>query len=139
MTLFETFSTLFVVANRTTYQSPPSSRPKTANQFNQLLTMRILEKKGHHVVVVGNGIKAVEALATSQFDVVLMDVQMPRLDGYGATSMLRTEGSLVPIIALTAHALREDRERALTQGFTNYLTKPLNALLLVQTLSEYRS
>lgn len=68
---------------------------------------------------------------------VLMDLQMPEMDGYQATQMLREQGYKKPIIALTAHAMKEDRRRCLESGFDDHLTKPVDRRSLLQTLSEY--
>jgi signal transduction histidine kinase/DNA-binding response OmpR family regulator len=105
------------------------------NRVNQQLAVRILEKRGHSVVVVGNGRLAVEALDHDRFDLILMDVQMPELDGLEATAAIRTrerpEGFRVPIIALTAYAMSGDKERCLAAGMDGYLSKPLRAQELI--------
>lgn len=96
---------------------------------NQMLAVRLLEKRGHQVVVAGDGRKALEALETNEFDVVLMDVQMPEMDGFEATRLIRQReqatGGHVPIIAMTAHAMKGDRERCLAEGMDRYISKPL--------------
>jgi two-component system sensor histidine kinase/response regulator len=101
------------------------------NPVNQQLTARILEKRGHSVVVVGTGRQAVEALERNEFHLILMDVQMPELDGLEATVAIRTRermlGTRIPIIALTAHAMSGDKERCLAAGMDGYLSKPLRA------------
>jgi len=101
------------------------------NVVNQRLAARMLEKLGHTVTIAANGIEAVGALDRQRFDVVLMDVQMPEMDGFAATAAIRKrdrarEGH-TPIVALTAHALKGDREQCLTAGMDGYLTKPLRA------------
>jgi signal transduction histidine kinase/ActR/RegA family two-component response regulator len=103
---------------------------------NQNLFSRYLSRAGAEVDIACDGVEGLGLARDQIYDVILMDVQMPNLDGYGATSILRSEGCMTPIIALTAHALHEDREIALTKGFSRYLTKPLNADLLVQTIDE---
>ena len=97
---------------------------------NQKVAVRMLERLGHEAVVVGDGSKAVAALETGSYDAVLMDVQMPDMDGFEALRIIRererTTGNRVPIIALTAHAMQGDRERCLRAGFDQYLAKPIH-------------
>lgn len=103
------------------------------NRINQRLILLLLEKAGYSTQLATNGAEAVEALKRERFDIVLMDVQMPVMDGEEATRAIRayesgTEGGesrRVPIIAVTAHAMRGDRERCLAAGMDDYLTKPL--------------
>ena len=99
------------------------------NPVNQTLIARILEKKGHTVAIAQNGIEALDALRKQSFDVVLMDGQMPEMDGFEATKRIREKekgsGSHLPIIALTAHAMQGDKERFLAGGMDAYVTKPL--------------
>lgn len=99
------------------------------NAINQLLAVRTLEKAGYSVRVANNGEEAVAAFGTEKFDLVLMDVQMPVMDGFQATARIRelergTENPL-PIVAMTAHALKGDRERCLAAGMNEYVAKPL--------------
>ncbi len=98
--------------------------------MNQSLTVRMLEKRGHRVTVANNGLEALQALEKQSFDVVLMDVQMPVLDGFQATALVRERegagGSRVPIIAMTAHAMQGDRERCLAAGMDAYVSKPVH-------------
>jgi signal transduction histidine kinase/CheY-like chemotaxis protein len=107
---------------------------------NRLVAVRILEKRGHTVVVAVDGREAVVALEREPFDVILMDVQMPELDGLEATALIRKAeagtGRHVPIVALTAHAMREDRERCLNAGMDEYLAKPFNAGDLFDTIER---
>jgi signal transduction histidine kinase/DNA-binding response OmpR family regulator len=96
------------------------------NVVNQHVAQAILQERGHEVVVADNGLEAVEAVQEREYDVVLMDIQMPILDGYGATERIRAMPHLadLPIIALTAHAMAEDRAAALAAGMNQFLTKP---------------
>jgi two-component system sensor histidine kinase/response regulator len=110
------------------------------NAVNRLVAIGILKKQGHLVEVAGDGRAAVELFATKPFDVVLMDVQMPEMDGLEATAEIRRReegtGKHVPIIALTAHALPEDRERCLRAGMDGYLAKPFSAQDLFATIGK---
>ena len=101
------------------------------NAVNQKLVARLLEKRGHSVKVVANGREALDSLEQESYDLVLMDVQMPEMDGFEATGELRKRekqtGLHTPIIALTAHAMKGDRERCLEAGMDGYLSKPIRA------------
>jgi len=98
---------------------------------NQKLATALLEREGHTVTVAGNGREAVEAFESRDFDVILMDVQMPEMDGLEATVIIRAKqkarGHRVPIVAMTAHALKGDRERCLEAGMDDYVAKPIKA------------
>ena len=101
------------------------------NRVNQLMTARMLEKKGHRVTCVENGREAIEELRKGEFDLVLMDIQMPEMDGVEATRIIREDksgefDSKIPILALTAYALRGDKERFLSKGMNGYLAKPFD-------------
>jgi CheY-like chemotaxis protein len=113
------------------------------NQVNQLLATRLLDKRGHHVIVARNGIEALAALDQHDFDLVLMDLQMPEMDGFEATAVIRERekgsGFHLPVIALTAHAMKGDREKCLAAGMDGYLTKPIRVLELDEILEEYSS
>jgi CheY-like chemotaxis protein/anti-sigma regulatory factor (Ser/Thr protein kinase) len=110
------------------------------NLVNQKLGARLLEKRGHTVVIAGNGREALIQLAAQTFDVVLMDVQMPEMDGLEATSTIRRQeqvhGGHVPIVAMTAHAMKGDRERCLDAGMDAYVSKPLQPRELYATLER---
>ena len=110
------------------------------NVVNQRVAVRILEKRGHIVTTVANGQEAVQALACEKFDLVLMDVQMPLMDGLEATVAIRLAerkiGGYVPIIAMTAHAMRGDRERCLTAGMDDYVSKPVDAQQLFAVIER---
>ena len=108
------------------------------NVVNQKLVVRFLERAGHRAVVAGNGREALEKLAEENFDVVLMDVQMPEMDGIAATTAIRalekTTKAHLPVIAMTAHAMKGDRERCLAAGMDEYLAKPLTQRDLLETI-----
>lgn len=101
------------------------------NPVNQRLATRLLEKGGHIVVPAYNGARALEALEKQEFDVVLMDIQMPVMDGMQATAVIRereaASSARVPIIAMTAHAMAGDRERFLSSGMDGYVSKPVRS------------
>jgi CheY-like chemotaxis protein len=105
---------------------------------NQKLAVALLEKCGHTAVVTENGREAVAASESQDFDLILMDVQMPQMDGFEATSVIRARekgsGKHVPIIALTAHAMKGDRERCLEAGMDDYVAKPIDATELLETI-----
>jgi PAS domain S-box-containing protein len=111
------------------------------NHVNQLLAVRLLEKRGHEVVVAKNGEEALEALDRQVFDLVLMDVQMPEMDGLQATAAIRKRevksGKHIPIIAMTAHAMAGDKEHCLDAGMDDYLTKPIQLEQLLDVLERY--
>lgn len=101
---------------------------------NQLLIQGLLTKRGATVEVADNGVEGVQKATHADFNVVLMDIQMPVLDGYRAVKKLRRLGFKKPIVALTAHALVEDREKCLASGFDDYITKPINPSDLVNVI-----
>jgi len=111
------------------------------NPVNQRLVQRILEKAGHHVVVVGNGRDALETLKKQTFDLVLMDVQMPEMDGFETSRAIRENETITkshtPIVALTAHAMKSDQDRCLATGMDAYLSKPIHAADLLRTVETY--
>jgi len=107
---------------------------------NQKLAHRILTKAGAEVVLANNGQEAVDAWTQDDFNVILMDVQMPVMDGFAATHEIRqreAENMRVPIVALTAHALPGYREKCLKAGMDDFVTKPLKAKLLRQTVHRW--
>jgi PAS domain S-box-containing protein len=129
--------------------SPPTAEPALTplrilmaedNCVNQRLGVALLTKRGHSVEVVANGKLALAALAERAFDVILMDVQMPEMDGFQATQRIRQHeqglARRTPIVALTAHAMKGDRERCLEAGMDGYVSKPLQAALLLQTIRD---
>lgn len=126
--------------------SPPAaSRPLQVllaedGLVNQKVLTRLLEQHGHRVTLATNGAEALSAVQQQRFDVVLMDVQMPGMDGFEATERIRaqewTAGGHVPIVAMTAFAMKGDRERCLEVGMDDYLSKPVRAELLYATLDR---
>jgi len=108
------------------------------NLVNQKVASRVLEKHGHHIVTAANGRLALERLAAESFDLVLMDVQMPEVDGFEAVASIRKmeegTGTHLPVVAMTAHAMQGDRERCLAAGMDGYLSKPLNVKELLAVL-----
>jgi CheY-like chemotaxis protein len=111
------------------------------NVVNQRVASGLLSKRGHDVRVVGDGRAAITAISEESFDVVLMDVQMPDLDGFEATAEIRarekaTGGSHLRIIAMTAHAMAGDRDRCLRAGMDGYVSKPLDPRLLCAVVEE---
>jgi CheY-like chemotaxis protein/HPt (histidine-containing phosphotransfer) domain-containing protein len=110
------------------------------NVVNQKLAVRILEKRGHSVAVAGNGKDAMMTLEKERFDVVLMDVQMPKIDGLEATAIIRegerTSGTHLPIVAMTAHAMAGDWERCLAAGMDAYVPNPLDAKRLFEAIDR---
>lgn len=105
---------------------------------NQKVVQAMLEKRGHHVVIAGNGREALEQLKLSDFDTILMDVQMPTMDGLQATAAIRQmddpRKSQLPIIAMTAHARRQDRVRCRAAGMDAYVSKPIDVQRLFQAV-----
>jgi two-component system, sensor histidine kinase and response regulator len=113
------------------------------NATNQTLAIILLEKQGHTVAVAGNGQEALAALEKESFDLVLMDVQMPEMDGFEATARIRAKekrtGQHIPIIAMTAHAMKGDRERCLDAGMDGYVSKPIQPRELTQVIASFVS
>jgi PAS domain S-box-containing protein len=141
--------TIATAANRTALASatPPPSAARGAriliaedNIVNQRVAAGLLTRRGHHVTVVGNGREALEALQRDAFELVLMDVQMPDMDGFEATAAIRererTTGQHIRIIAMTAHAMKGDKERCLAAGMDGYLSKPIDQGSLYAAVEE---
>ncbi len=103
---------------------------------NQLLIKYYLKGTGIDPVFVNNGKEAVAKATAEKFDMILMDIQMPEMDGYEATGILRKNGCLLPIIALTAHTFKEEKEKALLFGFTDFVSKPISQENLIQALCQ---
>ncbi|MEO0477853.1 MAG: response regulator [Planctomycetota bacterium] len=126
-------------------KSKPAKRPKFRGQVllvddsrdNQLLIRTVLKQFGLESETAENGRIALRALEKQNYDLVLMDMQMPVLDGYSATNELRERGDETPVVALTAHALSGDREKCLDSGCDDFLTKPLDRQQLTRVLARY--
>ena len=130
----------------TDHDEPPASNSPLRilvaedNNVNQMVIGAILKKAGHNVDIVGNGIEAVAAVMRSQYDLILMDVQMPEMDGATATRKIRKISGYpqrVPIVAVTANAMLGDREKYLDAGMSDYLSKPITAHRLLGLLAKY--
>ena len=112
------------------------------NRVNQILATRLLERAGHRVVVAANGREAIETLDGQSFDVILMDIQMPEMDGYEATRAIRNRernkagGGHIPIVAMTAHAMKGDEERCIEAGMDAYVTKPVRMEALLEAIGN---
>jgi CheY-like chemotaxis protein len=110
------------------------------NPVNQVVAVRLLQKSGHNVTLVSNGREALRRLETEDFDLVLMDVQMPEMDGFDTARAIRAKeeatGQHVPIIAMTAHAMKGDRERCLQAGMDGYVAKPIRLAELSQAIAQ---
>jgi signal transduction histidine kinase/CheY-like chemotaxis protein/ligand-binding sensor domain-containing protein len=127
-------------------ESPAPPSPTVAillaedNPVNQMLAVRLLNKRGYIVVTADNGVEAVAAFERQSFDVVLMDIQMPEMDGLEATAKIRARerlsGRRIPIVAFTAHALPGDRERCLEAGMDDYVTKPIQPAILFAAIER---
>ena len=129
-----------------TLQSLREGRPRYQillgedNPINQKVATRLLEKNGHTVVTAGDGRRVLAALKEGDFDIVLMDVQMPRMSGFEATAAIRKSErgtkSHIPIVAMTAHAMKGDRARCLESGMDDYLSKPLRPEEVFETIDR---
>ncbi|HEU5452385.1 MAG TPA: response regulator [Terriglobales bacterium] len=132
-----------LVTRHTLSQAEPSLRVLLAedNPVNQKLVIRLLEKDGHRVVVAGDGAEAVRCAARESFDIILMDVQMPVMDGFAAAAAIRRRdeatGRHTPIVAMTAHALAGYRERCLAGGMDDYISKPAKLSEIRQMLKRF--
>ncbi len=133
---------------RARYARPEHGKPLRVllaedNVVNQRLAMRILEKQGHTVVLADDGLKALAALEQGHFDLVLMDIQMPFMDGVEATKTIREKekasGYHIPIIAMTAHAMSGDRQRFLESGMDGYVSKPVHQEELFEAIEDVLS
>jgi len=123
-------------------RSAPGARVLVAedNAINQQVVTALLRRLGAQVQLVSDGVQAVQACRDGRFDLLLLDCQMPEMDGYEAAKQIRAmqaQGSRVPIVALTANASAEDRERCLAAGMDDYLTKPITSAKLTEVVSRY--
>jgi CheY-like chemotaxis protein len=107
------------------------------NSTNATIVTGLLKKFGIEVSLAENGLKALSMLENHDYDLVLMDCQMPEMDGYEATQRIRKQGLSIPIIALTAQAMREDEQKCLDAGMNAYLSKPIDPFQLNQLLAEW--
>jgi two-component system, sensor histidine kinase and response regulator len=156
ITQSELFDAILIALGSVTLEESQASRPAMTeggpvqrplrillaedNEVNQELAVKTLEKRGHTVVVTGDGREAIAALERESVDLILMDLQMPVMDGFTATTMIRERekgtGMHIPIVALTAHAMKGDRERCLAAGMDAYVTKPLRAAELFEAIGR---
>jgi len=104
---------------------------------SNFLLLKAIIGKNYNLLHAWNGVEAIELYEKSRPDLILMDIKMPELDGLGATRVIRQSSQEIPIIALTAFAFDDDRMKALDAGCNDYLTKPLSAVLLKQTIAKY--
>jgi signal transduction histidine kinase/CheY-like chemotaxis protein len=113
------------------------------NPVNQELAVELLQMRGHSVRIAGNGIEVLAALERESFDVILMDVQMPDMDGFQATGAIRSRekqsGTHIPIIAITGYAMKGDRQRCLDAGMDGYISKPLRSRELFEVVEQFTS
>jgi signal transduction histidine kinase/DNA-binding response OmpR family regulator/HPt (histidine-containing phosphotransfer) domain-containing protein len=113
------------------------------NAVNQEVAQQMLQKRGHTVTIASNGREALKLVAQSEFDLILMDIQMPEMDGFQATAAIREmekKGSRrTPIVAMTAHAMKGDRERCLESGMDGYVSKPVQSKMLYETIENIRA
>jgi CheY-like chemotaxis protein len=109
------------------------------DRVSQTLIVALLRNQGHTVTAASNGVEALAAIERESFDAIFMDVQMPHMDGFQVTAELRRReratGAHVPIVALTAHAMKGDRERCLEAGMDRYVSKPVHSAELIASLS----
>ncbi|MBA3683085.1 MAG: response regulator [Bacteroidetes bacterium] len=112
------------------------------NPYNQLLAQHVLEGMGCEIEIAENGKKAIEKIETTTYDIVLMDIQMPEMDGYEATRYIRAKGNKIPIIAMTAHALNDDDAKCIHAGMNDYISKPFEPDVLyskiINLISNHR-
>ena len=107
------------------------------NKTSEVLVTLLLEKLGFEVTAVSDGAEAVDEALTKSFDLILMDMQMPSVDGYEATKILRDKGVTSPIVAVTAYALEGDRDKCISAGCDDYLSKPINKDRLYEIVGKY--
>lgn len=130
-----------IVSNEPVHHAIESLKSKRVlvaddGEINRRLIQLVLSEAGADVVIVENGLEAVNAARNSRFDLIVLDMQMPVMDGYVAASQLRADGFTKPIVALTAHAMRGDEDRCISMGCSEYLTKPIHQDLLLARIAE---
>jgi two-component system sensor histidine kinase/response regulator len=138
----QTYTNQFITRHTLTEQQCQGTRILLVedNLINQKLINKLLSKKGYSVDVAENGIRAIEAVKTHNYQLVLMDGQMPEMDGFEATNRIREwegDGAHIPIIAMTAYAMKGDRERCLISGMDDYLSKPIDPEDLFTTIEKW--
>lgn len=132
----------------TVYQPYPVKKPKTPlilvvedNEINKKLAVAFLSKGGYHTLCAGNGYEAVEAYQKNSMDLILMDIQMPEMNGFDATFKIREleKGMIkrIPIIAMTAYAMTGDREKCLAAGMDDYISKPISSEILYEKIRKH--
>jgi CheY-like chemotaxis protein len=113
------------------------------NVMNQRVAQAMLEKRGHTVIIASNGREGIDTLEKEVFDLVLMDVQMPEMDGFEATQVIRERqeatGEHTPIVAMTAHAMKGDRDKCLAAGMDDYISKPIRDADLFSVIDRFGS
>jgi CheY-like chemotaxis protein len=109
------------------------------NEVNRYLVRFVLEKDGFRVITADNGREAIELARSDRPDLILMDIQMPVMDGYEATRQLKADAQLqsIPVVALTAHAMPHEREQALAAGCAGHIEKPIDTQLFVAQVSSF--
>jgi CheY-like chemotaxis protein len=141
-------------ASATPAQAPAAIAPETAgvalhglrillaedNRVNQMVAVRMLEKRGHRVQIANNGLEALQYARNERFDLILMDLQMPEMSGFEAVQAIREHeapsGSYTPVIALTAHAMDGYREKCIEAGMLGYVTKPIIFAKLFEAIED---
>jgi CheY-like chemotaxis protein len=108
------------------------------NQVNQMVAVKMLERLGASVSTCDDGVKTLDALGKGSFDLVLLDCQMPEMDGYQVAREIRRRGLEIPVVAMTANAMEGDRSRCLDAGMDDYLSKPVRAAELLKAIAPYR-
>jgi signal transduction histidine kinase/CheY-like chemotaxis protein len=129
-----------IVTNQTIYTRPLRLLLTEDNPVNQMFAVAILEKKGHRVRIANNGQEALDILANESYDAVLMDIQMPVMDGLEATRRIRSQekstGTHIPIVAMTAHAMQRDKDECFAVGMDHYVSKPIRTEHLFEILDS---